>query len=139
MQRFDEARADRFRPRPSFAKTALLVEVAEPDDVTTIEAPFGRQTFRGPFYVVADGDRTYGAARDEFEASHRRLDDGRWEKTASVLAYRTGDRCTVETRVGEQLEATTTAEPGDWIVRQPGGEVMVVRPDEFEARYVRDG
>jgi len=31
-----------------------------------------------------------------------------------------------------------TAEPGDWIVRQATGEVMVVKPPAFDARYVRD-
>ena len=31
------------------------------------------------------------------------------------------------------------AQPGDWIVRQRTGELMVIGADEFAERYVRDG
>lgn len=59
-------------------------------------------------------------------------------KTAPVSAYRTDVSCVVDTVIGGNLEVTVTAQPGDWIVRQSTGEVMVVRGDEFHERYVGD-
>ena len=138
VHHFDETRAAPYRPRNGFEKTAVLVEVTDPDARTLINTPFGEQRLTGPFYVVAEGDGSYGAAVDEFERSHSAVGANRWVKSAPVLAYRSDDSCVVETVVGDQLEATVTARPGDWIVRQQTGEVMVVRADEFAERYVSD-
>jgi hypothetical protein len=136
---FDETRARSYRPRDGFDKVAVLVEPSDPEARTLIRTPFGEQRFVGAFYVVADGDGSYGATRHEFELTHEEVGANRWTKTTPVLAYRTDAACVVDTVVGGQLEVTVTAEPGDWIVRQSTGEVMVVRGDEFEERYVGEG
>ena len=136
---FDETRAGSYRPRGGFDKVAVLVEPSDPGARTLIRTPFGEQRFVGAFYVVAEGAGSYGATRREFEQTHKEIGANRWTKTAPVLAYRTDAACVVDTVIGGHLEVTATAQPGDWIVRQSTGEVMVVRGDDFEERYVRDG
>lgn len=135
---FDDARAGRYRPRDDFVKTAVLVEPADADARTVITTRFGEQSFTGAFYIVAEGDGSYGSARCEFEASHTRVDTNRWVKEAPVHAYQTDDECVVDTVVDDQRESSVTARPGDWLVRQQTGEVMVLRPAEFTERYVSD-
>lgn len=135
---FDTEKAERYRPNPSFEKTAILLEVADPDDITTITASFGDQILRGSFYVVADGTSSYGALRAEFESTHVRLAPNRWRKRGTLLAYRASDECIVETHVQDTHEATVRAEPGDWIAQQEGGEVMVITPHQFASRYEPD-
>lgn len=130
---FDPDLATEFRPRPDFAKTAILVEpVAE---TTVLRTSFGEQSLNGPFYVIADGTNSYGAAQREFEAGHELVGPDRWVKRSPIHAYRAGTRTTVHTRVADNVESSVVAMPGDWIVRQSTGEVMVVTPAEFEARY----
>jgi hypothetical protein len=135
---FDESSAARYRPRGGFEKTAVLVEVADPACQTVIDAPFGEQRLTGAFYAVAEGDGSYGAAKFEFEQTHTRVGANRWVKTAPVSAYQTETSCVVDTVVGDELETTVNARAGDWIVRQHTGEVMVIGPDEFADRYVRE-
>lgn len=132
---FDETRARRYEPRDDHVKTAVLVDVVDPEAVTVIRASFGEQTMRGPFYAVSEGDGSYGASRDEFERAHDRLSATSWQKSAPVLAYRADTTSCVHTDVGGIREASITARPGDWIVRQTSGEVMVITADAFEARY----
>ena len=102
---FDDDRADQFRPRASFAKTALLVRIADTQDEVILRAPFGSQTMRGDFYVVAEGTGTYGASRSEFEATHKQVAPNRWIKRESVLAYQATERWRVQTTLGEHLES----------------------------------
>lgn len=136
---FDDARAGRYRPRDGFVKTAILVEPADADAVTVIATSFGEQRLTGAFYIVAEGDGSYGSARHEFESSHTRVGTNRWVKDARVDAYQTDDECVVDTVVDDRRESSVTAQPGDWIMRQQTGEVMVLRPTEFAERYVSDG
>jgi hypothetical protein len=135
---FDTARATRFRPRQGFEKTAVLVDLADPQATTVLTTPFGEQRMTGAFYVVAEGDASYGAARQEFEESHSAVGANRWVKSSVVTAYRSDVACAVDTVVGDRLETTVHARPGDWIVRQDTGELMVLGPSEFAERYVRD-
>lgn len=133
---FEPSAAVRYRPNPAFAKTAILVEPTDPDAATVIRSPFGEQTLRGAFYVVAEGTGSYGASRQEFETTHEAVGPNRWVKRESVLAYPSTESCLVETHVGETHETTVLARPGDWIVRQSAEEVMVVSSEEFSARYI---
>jgi hypothetical protein len=141
---FDVGRARTFRPKPEFVKTAVLVDPTDPDAITELSTPFGMQRLQGSFYVVAEGEQSYGAAQREFETSHVWVGPNRWAKSEPVSAYRTDDACTIittitnatDTSTPDHIEATVEAEPGDWIVQQITGEVMVVRPEEFAARYV---
>lgn len=135
---FEDARAGRYRPREGFVKTAVLVEPPDADARTVIATRFGEQSFTGAFYIVADGDGSYGSARRQFEASHTAVGSNRWVKDAPVHAYQTDDECVVDTVVDDRRESSVTARPGDWIVRQQTGEVMVLRSAEFTERYVSD-
>lgn len=137
--RFDEARARRYRPRDDFAKTTVLLSTADPLAETVIDTPFGRQRFIGSFYVVAADDGLYGATRREFETTHRAVGPNRWVKHSPVLAYRTSEACLVETVIGDHVEGHVNARPGDWIVRQHTGEMMVIDDDAFVERYVDEG
>ncbi|HSF84692.1 MAG TPA: hypothetical protein VLG28_03410 [Acidimicrobiia bacterium] len=57
-------------------------------------------------------------------------------KRSGVLAYRAEERCLIETHLADGLhEGSVVADPGNWIVRQLNGEVMVVKPHTFELRY----
>ena len=134
-QAFDANRARRFRPNAAFAKTAILVELADDEAATVLKAPFGEQTLQGAFYLVAEGEGSYGAARAEFERIHEQIGPNQWAKRESVRGYQATERCMVETYVGAVHEATVSAQPGDWIVQQATGEVMVITPGEFAARY----
>ncbi len=132
--RFDAARAHRFRSRETFVKTAILLLPSGTGPVT-IRAPFGEQQMRGPFYVVGGDDGSYGAAQAEFEQAHRQVGAHQWLRSEPVLAYQADRRCTVVTTIDEQPESTVVADPGDWIVQQPTGEVMAIKPAAFVARY----
>jgi hypothetical protein len=139
-QEFDTTRARRFRPRQGMVKTAILLRPAGQgsqgsQEKVRIQAPFGEQEMHGPFYVVASEDGSYGAVQAEFEQAHRQVGPNQWERVEPVLAYQTDERCTVVTTVESHEESTVLAEPGDWIVQQPAGEVMVVKPSDFDARY----
>lgn len=92
----------------------------------------------GPFYVVAGDDGSYGAAQAEFEQAHRQIGPNQWLRSEPVLAYQAAERCTVVTTIGEREESTVVAEPGDWIVQQPAGEVLAITPSAFGARYVAE-
>ena len=127
--------ADRYKPRATFTKTAILVKTVDPDATTTIQATFGQQTLRGSFYVVAEGDDSYGASRQEFERTHEQVGPNQWTKRESVLAYRATEPCQVETYVSDTHEATVLAKPGDWIVQQTTGEVMIIEAGAFAERY----
>lgn len=136
---FDDGRARTFRPNPDFVKTAVLVDVIDSDVIIELMTPFGVQRMRGPFYAVGEGEQSYGASQREFEAAHVRVGEHRWAKSEPVRAYRTDRSCEVTTTLtgpaDDHAESTVGAAPGDWIVRQITGEVIVVRPDEFAARY----
>ncbi|NND76091.1 MAG: hypothetical protein HKN44_13895 [Ilumatobacter sp.] len=136
VEEFDPSAATRYMPNPDFVKTAVLVDVAEPGAVTVLRTSFGEQRMRGPFYAVADGAGSYGAAQENFEGTHRRDGPNTWVKQDPVLAYRSAKRCMVETHIGDHRESCVVAEPGDWVVKQRDGELMVVGPDAFAERYV---
>lgn len=136
VHRFDPVRAEEYRARADFTKTAILVPVADPGATVTIRAPFGEEVMQGAFYIVASSDGPYGAARAEFEAMHEEVAPQRWVKRSSVLAYRAEERCLIETHLADGThEASVLAEDGDWIVRQSTGEVMAIKPHTFELRY----
>lgn len=133
---FDPAHAAEFRSKSAFVKTAVLLELAEADVEVRIAASFGGQRMRGDFYVVANGDGSYGASRAEFEQTHEQVGPNQWVKLGGVQAYRVAEPCDVETRLADGTpETIVSAEPGDWIVRQASGEVMVLEPSAFAERY----
>jgi hypothetical protein len=135
---FDPDRAVEYEPVASYIKTAILVDVAATRSTTVLRTSFGeQQTMVGPFYIVAEGEASYGAARAEFERTHVRVDSCRWRKTDRVRAYQVDATCIVETRIGAGRETVVAGNPGDWIVRQSTGEVMVITDEAFHDRYRR--
>lgn len=138
VHRFDRAKARAYLPNPNHAKTAILVDVADASATTAINAPFGVQRFRGPFYIVAEGAQSYGVAKREFDNSHVATGQNRWTKSESVLAYQAEERSVVETYIDDHRETSVVSEPGAWIVRQSSGEIMVITPKDFVERYVAD-
>ena len=110
--------------------------IADSEALTTIEAPFGTEVAKGPFYIVASKSGSYAIARTEFEADHVQVGPSEWRKRAAVRAYRADESCRVETRLTDgTLETTVDAAPGDWLVRHAGGEVTVASPETFDERY----
>jgi hypothetical protein len=136
VHEFDPSRASEYRARSDFAKTAILVPLADSGAEVTLRAPFGREVMCGDFYIVASPDGAYGAAQAEFEAAHVEVAPNRWVKRTSVDAYRTEERCLIETHLADGThEASVVADEGDWIVRQSSGEVMAVKHHAFRERY----
>jgi hypothetical protein len=140
LHTFEERKARRYRPNPELAKTAILVELTDPTASVEILASFGEsQTLSGAFYIVAEGGGSYGSSREEFERSHTQVAPNQYVRAADVLAYRATEPCRVETVLSDATrETTVVARPGDWIVRQPRGEVLVIAEDAevgFAQRY----
>lgn len=134
--RFRADLAESYVPDPDFAKIAVLVTPTDPTHVIELRAPFGPQRMRGAFYAVAEGEGSYGAAREEFEAHHQRVGPSRWIKRGRVEAYRALSRCIVHTVLSNGMDETTVeADQGDWIVRQPDGELTVLDAASFAERY----
>lgn len=132
---FDEQQAAEYWPNDNFVKVAILMTPATDDAITELAATFGPQAMRGPFYLVANGDTSYGAAKAEFEAANTHIGEQRFVKTAPVDAYRTTSPTTVVTVIGDNVESTVDANAGDWIVRQTTGEIMCLTPESFDERY----
>lgn len=81
-------------------------------------------------WLVSDGGSSWTVAADVFAATYRESGDGKFTKTAAVVARQLPVKVTILTR-----EGPATAEAGDWVVRNPGGEAWPVPKAEFERRY----
>lgn len=146
--RFDESVAQPIFPRPVL-KHAVLVRIpltengsevptfilAEWDDI---------QVFYGNYYGIIglkDGKAAiiYGSARDQWEAMHTLIVPGYWVKTAVPTAYQATEPCRIVTLIpaddGNIREANFVLAPGDWVVRQPGGEVQHILARKFDGLY----
>ena len=84
----------------------------------------------GGDWWVTDGDSGWSVAADVFTRTYEHLDGDRYRKTAEVLAVQLMEPVLVRT-----LEGTATGQPGDWLVRNPGGECWPVTGTEFARRY----
>ncbi len=100
----------------------------------------GVQVFYGDFYVILQGSMVrYGSARLQWENMHTEFLPGLWVKTKVPLAYSTDRACRIVTLVedddGAFREMGYDLAPGDWIVRQPGGEVQHIKPHKYPEAY----
>lgn len=129
--KFNERLARRYRSKADGPiKTAVLVE--EP---ATYETSWGVQEMHGPHYRINLGDEApYGSEKSRFEAEHVEVDGG-YRKSAVIDAYQVTETTPVTTYLDGKIETENVAEPGDWIVRQPQGEVMVVSTEKFGRLY----
>jgi hypothetical protein len=142
--RFNEEETYRIFPRP-IAKCAVLVQIPLTNDeqeMPTFIRPSwgGVQVFYGNYYaIVENGVVVYGSAKDQWLAMHSQIKPGYWVKTAVPTAYQATATCRIVTLIpsddGGIREASYTLEPGDWIVRQPGGEVQHIKAAVFEDIY----
>lgn len=145
---FDTAKAKSYKPT---ALVKIATEQPGKPGGETIDVPQwgegAQQHFDGPWMKVQEGDGFYGVAMDEWNANNEPVDGvaGGWKKKggASVDAYRhSGPPIRVATKLKSGVQEVTSdgqvgrlANDGDWIVRQPGGEEMVVSDVEFRKRY----
>lgn len=145
--RFDDSIARPIFPRPEL-KCAVLVHIPQVEDgnelPTFIKPEWGGvQIFFGDYYAIINGGEViYGSAKEQWEAMHTQITDDRWVKTGIPIAYRATETCRVVTLIPEKdgsiREASTTLQPGDWVVRQPGGEVQHVKAEKYPKIYFDD-
>ena len=99
------------------------------------------QVFYGDFYGIINpqGDIAYGSARIQWEAMHSRISAYYWVKTVVPMAYQATEVCKIVTLIpddsGNIKEAYYRLNVGDWVVRQPGGEVQHVKAEKFGGIY----
>lgn len=140
----------RIFPRPQH-KQAVLVSIPTTSDENVLPTFIkpewdGVQVFYGDYYaIIVDGRVVYGSAKDQWENMHTRVADqtDRWIKTAVPKAYMASEPCRIVTLIpgrggGEVRETNYNLNPGDWIVRQPGGEIQHIKADYFPAIYFSD-
>jgi hypothetical protein len=141
---FDVSRAQAIYPRP-ILKNAVLVRIPKTSDgyeIPTFIRPEwdGIQVFYGNYYAIhKNGEVAYGSAKEQWIAMHSQVRPGLWVKTAIPYAYRATEVCRIITLIpsndGGIKEANTILQPGDWIVRQPGGEVQHVKATNYPDIY----
>ncbi len=141
---FDETRAVRIFPRPEL-KEAVYVSVAKLDnefELNTYLRPEwgGVQQMMGDFYaIIKHGRVVYGSARLQWESMHYQISEDEWVKVGVPLAHPVTERCRVITLILQDdatlKEASVELQPGDWIVRQPGGEVQHIMKEKLRQIY----
>lgn len=142
--KFDESRAVRIFPRPEL-KQAVFVPIPKLEggvELANYIVPEwgGVQQFLGDYYaVIKDGKVIYGSAQEQWEVMHVEMIPGLWVKTAIPTAYQATEPCEVITLILNEdnsvRETSTLLETGDWIVRQPGGEVQHIRQEKKSHIY----
>ena len=84
----------------------------------------------GDWHVI-DGSGTARTVSDsEFQSSHARLADGRWQRVGVFRAWQVAEAVVLRTK-----EGSATARPGDWVVEGPGGERWPVSDGQFRRSY----
>lgn len=142
--RFDESAAHPIFPKP-VPKKAVLVPIPDTehgDDLPTFIKPEwdGVQVFYGDYYaIIVSGVVAYGSAEEQWEAMHTQVRPETWVKTAVPLAYQATEPCRIVTLIpevgGMVRETSYVLAEGDWIVRQPGGEVQHVKAAAYSGIY----
>lgn len=82
-------------------------------------------------WLLSEGDDTWTVAADVFAATYEPVADGIYRKVALVQAAQLAEDVEVIT-----LEGIATAGPGDWLARNPGGDVWPIPAEVFADRYV---
>lgn len=142
--RFDLDMGMPIYPRPVI-KHAVLVPIPRTEDgseIPTFIKPEwgGLEVFYGDYYaIITEGMVVYGSAQEQWEAMHTSTSPGYWVKTTVPEAYRASERCRIVTLIpsddGGIRETSNVVEPGDWIVRQPGGEVQRISAEKYDKIY----
>lgn len=142
--KFNDDLATRIFPRPEL-KEAVYVPIPKLEggvELANYIVPEwgGVQQFLGDYYaIVNDGKVVYGSAKEQWELMHAEIAPGRWVKVGIPTAYQAIERCRVVTLIlmedGALRETATELNPGDWIVRQPGGEVQHIKEEKMPRIY----
>lgn len=142
---FDASVAVRIFPRP-IVKNAAIVTIPITSDGSELPVFIkpewgGVQVFYGSFYLIinSEGGPGYGSARKEWEDMHFEVRPNYWVKTGVPTAYQATAPCSITTHIpsddGGVREAIYVLEVGDWIVRQPAGEVQHVKARQYGRIY----
>lgn len=141
---FDAEQAERIFPRPVL-KQAVLIPIPNAeggDELPSYIRPEwgGLQVFFGDYYgIVHNGEVVYGSAKDQWELMHTQVEPDFWVKTAVPTAYQATEPCRIVTLIPSEFggfrEANYVLKTGDWVVRQPGGEVQHVKAEKFGDIY----
>ena len=139
MMKFDASRAGRWKKKAT-------VMAFQSDAAFAFFKSWGEQNVQaGGWVMVAlkDGRPTgdvYGCEAKAFADTYEVVGPNEFRKTAHVEAYQLGDneKFAGPTVVGEHVEtASPKYGPGDWVLRNPGGEVYGNTDAEFRRTYVR--
>lgn len=143
---FDDTRALTLYPRPEPKQAVLILipRTEDGDELPTFIRPRagGLQVFYGNFYglIDADGIVRRGSAQAQWEAMHVMVKPGYWVKVTTPHGYQATETCRIVTLIpaengGEVREHSDIVNPGDWIVRQPGGELQYIRAAKYSTFY----
>jgi len=143
---FDDARAVRLfpRPEPKMAVRIFIPRSESGEELPTAIKPKagGLQVFYGDFYGLVDevGDVRRGSAKDQWEVMHVKVDPLHWVKVLTPQGYVAAEPCKIVTRIlgqnGDIIpEHFDVVNPGDWIVKQPGGELQYIRAAKYPKFY----
>lgn len=142
IHEFDETKSNTYLPH-YVVKQAVLVPVPEGIE-TVINAEWGaEQRFIGPWYAIyVDGNVVYGSGQTEFDETHSVDEDTQngYYKSTPIEAYvYDGLGAVVQTILSSGVvETEVPVNPGDWVVRWPGGEVGVMSDEKFRKLYRAD-
>ena len=143
---FDEDRA-RFIYPIAEPKLAVLITIPKAEDgqeLPTTLQPLagGLQVFYGSYYGIVneEGNVRRGSAKAQWENMHVKVGPGYWVKVTLPRAYQSDQTCRIVTLIpspdGDIVrEHNDIVDPGDWIVRQPGGELQYIRAAKFSKFY----
>ena len=81
-------------------------------------------------WLLSDSRSSWTVAGSVFEATYRPTGDGRWVKVATIGAVRVEVPTSCAT-----LEGRATALAGDYVARNPTGEVWPIPAEVFERTY----
>lgn len=113
-------------------KHVLLIR--EPADY---KVPWGDQSFDRP-HMAVQCDMPYGIHLDEFESTHIQVGEDLYVKSAKIRALQLTEETEIITMVSGEEESRSLVPAGEWIVRNPGGEVYPVPDEEFRSKYDLD-
>jgi hypothetical protein len=81
-------------------------------------------------WLLSDSSSAWTVAAEVFASTYEQRPDGRWIKVAVVEAVRVDVPTACHT-----LEGMANARPGDYVLRNPSGEVWPVAAERFERTY----
>ena len=135
---FDHSKGARFQ------KTTEVLAFRSDDQFIFLK-PWGRQEMPvGSWLIVPlrDGIPTgdlYGCHPEAFTSTYAPARSGEahhYEKSAQIEAYQPGTPFAVRTIVSGDVETNpATGGAGDWLVRNPGGEIYIISDATFRSTY----